>query len=85
MTAYRIQATAFRSSGKMYSTGQNIPLGMFLDYPAGLARAKISELYSDLDQACGLPNGAIVTNNLTVLIQVLDDTDNPIVFQELVF
>jgi hypothetical protein len=44
MTAYRIQATAFRSSGKIYSTGQNIPLGMFLDYPAGLARAKISLL-----------------------------------------
>lgn len=84
MHKYHIVATAFKPSGKMYSTGEAIDLGLSNSYPADKAIAVKSEMYEDLDQACNLPYGAVETNNLNVLIQVLDDTDNPIVYQEIV-
>ena len=84
MPKYKIVATAFKRSGKMDTTGETVDLGHALSYPADRARAKISEIYEDLDKYCGLPQGAVKTNGFTVLIQVLDDTSNPIVYQELV-
>lgn len=84
MPQYRIVATAFKASGKMYSTGKSVDLGNALGYPADRAIAIKSEIYEDLDEACNLPQGAVETNNLNVLIQVLDDTNNPIVYQEIV-
>lgn len=84
MPQYRIVATAFKRSGKMSNTGQPVDLGHALSYPADRARAKITEIYEDLDLFCGLPQGAVKHNAFTVLIEVLDDTSSPVVYQELV-
>jgi hypothetical protein len=84
MPKYRIIATAFKPSGKMYSTGNPIDLGESAGFPSDKTHAIKAEMYLALDQACNLPLGAVETNNLNVLIEVLDDTEDPVVYQEFV-
>lgn len=51
------------------------------NYELGKTKA---EIYEDLDAACALVPNAVASNNYIVLIQVMDDTNNPVVNQSLV-
>lgn len=81
---YRIEILTFKSSGKYYSNGKVIPLGIHPQYPSELFRKHTAEIYEDLDTYSNLPQGVVKANGLIVQILLLDDTSNPIVHSELV-
>lgn len=84
MPHYRIECSAFKRSGKFYNSGNSIDLGVHPQYPVELVEKARAEIYEDLDKACSLVPNAVKTNDYVVLIQVLDDTPNPIAMQYLV-
>lgn len=83
MPRYRIECSAFKRSGKYYNS-KTIDLGFHLEYPNDVISKAKAEIYEDLDAACALVPNAIASNNYIVLIQVMDDTNSPVVHQSLV-
>lgn len=81
---YYINLSTFKPSGKYYNSGRDIDLGIHVTTPFKLFAKYKTEIYEDLDKFTNLPENAIVTNKLSVLIQLMDDSTNPICFQELV-
>ena len=84
---YFIECTAFKKSGKHYSSSKVEVLQsdkpMIEDFP--ILYEKKEELMLNLDAACGLNKDSIKQNQFTVLIQILDlNADEQICYQYLI-